>query len=359
MSGSPGVNFNSHPDLVANNTAAIAQQVGCVSDGNGQDLQTLKCLRDAPFEVLTNLSVAAARTARPVFGEGYFYPTIDNDFIQDRPSRITRAGKFTKGIPLIASWVTNDGAWYASPSTSTDEEVVSTFSLWLHNLSESTKQKLLQLYPLEDFDHMVRPEIDGPISPQYYRAAQMNRDIWFTCPVLDIAYQYVHHGGVDRSQVRLYEFNETRYTPVFKTMGVPMWRVSHLSDIPYLFNNGKLGGGCDNSESQLRLSKQFSQTIIRFIYGVALDGKDSGGDSWPPAFSEDTSKKASPSNDAPDKITLQVFGGPQGSVPVTVSKMPGTDSSALSEAVKAMSWSKLFSRCEFINGQQFRHEAGV
>lgn len=355
MSGSPGVNFNSHPDLVANNTAAIAQQVGCVSDGDGQDLQTLKCLRDIPFEVLTNLSVTAARTARPVFGEGYFYPTIDSDFIQDRPSRLTRAGKFTKGIPLIASWVTNDGAMYASPSTSTDEEVLGTFGLWLHNLSESTKETLLQLYPLADFEHMVRPEYDGPISPQYYRAAQMNRDIWFTCPVLDIAYQYVQHGGVDKSQVRLYEFNETRYTPVFEAMGVPMWRVSHLSDIPYLFNNDNLGGGCNNSDSQLDLSKQFSQRIIRFIYGVTLDGENDDRDSWPPAFSQ----KASSSNDGPAEITLQVFGGPHGSVPVTLSKRPGTDLSALSEAEKAVSRSRLFSRCEFINGQQFREEAGV
>lgn len=359
MSGSPGVNFNSHPDLVANNTAAIAQQVGCVSDGHGQDLQMLKCLRDVPFEVLTNLSVTAARTARPAFGEGYFYPTIDNDFIQDRPSRLARAGRFTKGIPLIASWVANDGAWYASPSTSTDEEVLGTFGLWLHNLLESTKEKLLQLYPLTDFEHMVRPEYDGKISPQYYRAAQMNRDIWFTCPVLDITYQYVQHGGVDKSQVRLYEFNETRYTPAFRAMGVPMWRVSHLSDIPYLFNNDNLGSGCDNSDNQLNLGETFSQAIIRFIYGITLDGRDNGVDSWPPAFSGNASKKELSSKGGPDTITLQVFGGPHGSVPVTVNKIPRTDPSTLSEAEKAVSWSKLFSRCEFINGQQFREEAGV
>ncbi|KAL4779979.1 Alpha/Beta hydrolase protein [Aspergillus varians] len=355
MSGGPGLNFKSQPDLVAGNTAAIARQVGCIEDGDGQDLQTLECLRDAPFETLTNLSVAASRAARPPFGEGFFYPTIDNDFIQDRPSQLTRAGKFTKGIRLVASWVANDGAWYAPPSTSTDEGVLGSFGLWLHNLSESTKKKLLELYPLNDFVHMVRAEHDGPISPQYYRAAQMNRDIWFTCPVLDFTWQYVQHGGVDASQVRLYEHNETRYTPVYGAMGVPMWRVAHLSDIPYFFNNDNLGGGCDNSETHLTLAGRFSQMVIQFAYGATPEGGDSGFESWPPAFA---SKKVT-SSDGPDKISVEVFGGPNLSVPVTVSRDGGVNLGGLTATEKAVYWEKLFSRCEFINGQQFRAEAGV
>ncbi|BAE55649.1 unnamed protein product [Aspergillus oryzae RIB40] len=111
MSGGPGLNFNTKSDLVANNTAAIARRVGCAEEGEDQTLETLECLRDVPFDVLTNLSVTASRTARPPFGEGFFFPTFDGDFIRDRPSQLMRSGKFVKGIRLIASWVTNDGAW--------------------------------------------------------------------------------------------------------------------------------------------------------------------------------------------------------------------------------------------------------
>lgn len=77
---------------------------------------------------------------------------------------------------------------------------------------------------------MVLPQHDGlSVSPQYYRAAQLNRELWFTCPVLDFAWKYGKHNNM---QVRLYEHNSTRYAPAFDVMGVPMWRVAHLSDIP-------------------------------------------------------------------------------------------------------------------------------
>ncbi|KAL5044217.1 hypothetical protein BDW71DRAFT_186264 [Aspergillus fruticulosus] len=353
MSGGPGLNFNSEPDLVANNTAAIAQQVGC---GHNDDSQTLECLRGVPFEQLTNFSVAASRAARPPFGEGYFYPTIDGDFIQDRPSQLLRAGKFTKGIPLIASWVTNDGAWYALPTTATDNEVLGSFGLWLHRLSEPTKERLLQLYPLEDFRHMIKTEHEGRISPQYYRAAQLNRDIWFTCPVLDFTWQYVKTGGVEASQVRLYEFNETRYAPVFDSMGVSMWGVAHLSDIPYLFFNDHLGAGADNSDTQLVLARAFSQMIIQFVYGTS-EGVGDRLQSWPPAFLNDFSKSST--GDMPSHISLQLFGGPHGSVSTRCSEGVEADVEAMTDAEKALHWEKLSSRCAFINGQQFREEAGV
>ncbi|KAL4766996.1 Alpha/Beta hydrolase protein [Aspergillus nidulans var. acristatus] len=321
MSGGPELNFNSEPDLVANSTAAIAQKVGC-----GR----------VPFEQLTNFLVAASRAARPLFGEGYFYPTID------------------------ASWVTNDGAWYALPTTVTDDEVLGSFGLWLHKLLEPMKETLLQLYPLEDFGHMIKTEHKGRISPQYYRAAQLNHDIWLTCPVLDFTWQYVKAGGVEASRVRLYEFNETRYVPAFDSMGVSMWGVAHLSDIPYLFYNDHLGASADNSDTQLVLARAFSWTIIQFVHGTS-EGVGDRLQSWPPAFSNDFSKSST--GDMPSHISLQLFGGPHGSVSTRCSEGVEADMEAdveaMTDAEKALYWEKLFSYCAFINGQQFREEAGV
>ncbi|PYI02705.1 lipase [Aspergillus sclerotiicarbonarius CBS 121057] len=339
MSGAPGLNFNSDPALVADNTASIAQEVGCVTT-DAQSLETLECLRHIPFETLANISVTASRAARPPFGEGFFYPTIDGDILPGRPSELLRAGNFVKDVPIIASWVTNDGAWYAPPPTSTNEEVLGSFGLWLSKLSPSTNENLLQLYPVADFEHMAG---NGPISPQYYRAAQMNRDIWFTCPVLDFTWQYVEKGGVEASKVWLYEHNATRYGPVFEMMGVPMWRVAHLSDIPYVMNNGNLGGGADNSPEQMELAGLVSRQVIGFAY----DGRP--GDEWPAAFLGGELSKGSPG-----RLSIQVFGGP---VPgaVTVNK----DASHATLAEQAVVWEKLFERCEFINSVQMRAEAGV
>ncbi|KAJ5305993.1 Carboxylesterase type B [Penicillium antarcticum] len=86
--------------------------------------------------------VTASRAARPLFGEAYLHPTIDDDVFQDRPSDMTQTGNFDKGIPLIASWVTNDEAWYVLLSIVADDEFLANFGLWLHKLSESTKEKL-------------------------------------------------------------------------------------------------------------------------------------------------------------------------------------------------------------------------
>lgn len=355
MSGASGLNFNTQSDLVANNTATIAEKVGCIKSGDSQSAETLSCLRDAPFELLTNLSVSMSRAARPPFGEGFFYPTYDDDYLPDRPTELMRAGKFVKGIPVIASWVTNDGAWYASPATATDEEVLATFGLWLFNHSPSTKAKLLQLYPLTDFASMVRPEYDGPISSQYYRAAQINRDLWFTCPVIDFAWQYAKHGNKNPSPIWLYEHNSTRYTPVFETIGVPMWRVSHLSDIPYALNNQHLNGGADNSAAQIALSKSFSRRIVKFIVSGAPDHDGDGEDAWPSAFAGATGQELK--GDYPRRISFKLTGGLYGERPVTITN-PRPNSSS-TEADDAAYWGKLFERCEFINSPTVRLESGV
>ncbi|ETS78995.1 hypothetical protein PFICI_08848 [Pestalotiopsis fici W106-1] len=346
MSGSPGVNFNTMSDLVANNTADVARKVDCIEGSGSQSPETLACLRNVPFEILTNVSVTAARTARPMFGEGFFHPTYDDDFILDRASQLIRARKVVKGVPIIASWTTNDGAWYPRPTTSTDEEVLSSFSLWLIGLSESTKQKLLGLYPLKDFKAMVRPDHDRGVSPQYYRAAQLSRDLWFTCPVLDFAWQYLKHGGVEPSQVRLYENNMTQFTPIYEyAMKVPMWRVSHLSDIPYVLNIQKLPNA-DNSRPQLERALEVSRRIVRFVTTGSAD------EDWPAAF--DGVTKTELESESPSKISLELF-MPHGSFPVT--SLRSQESSTVSETEANLE--QLFQRCDFINSLEVRREMGV
>lgn len=348
MSGAPGTNFNTKSDLVAKNTAAIAEKLGCVKNGDShQSEETLQCLREAPFDALTNLSVAASRAARPPFGEAFFFPTHDDDFLPDRPSELVRAGKIAKRVPTIAAWVSNDGAWYPPPTTSTDQDVLASLGLWLDTgLSEDTQRKLLELYPLGDFEHMVRPGYDGDISPQYYRAAQMNRDLWFACPVLDFAWQYTRHGG---AEVRLYEHNSTRYTPAFEKMGVPMYRVSHLSDIPYVLNVQQLGGGADNSAAQLELTKSISRYIVAFV------NSDMAEEAWPAAFSGATREDLKA--EFPGRMSLQIFGGPYGGEAVTIYKDGDGDEG--SQAEEAVRREKLFQRCELINSAQVRAETGV
>ncbi|KAJ5732621.1 carboxylesterase [Penicillium malachiteum] len=352
MSGATGLNFNSDPAHVTENTASIAKKANCISNKDAESLETLKYLR-IPFKILTNLSVTASRTARPLFGEGFCYPTIDGDILPGQPSELLRAGRVVTDFPLIASWVTNDGAWYAPPTTATDTDVLASFGFWLSHLSESTQKTLLELYPLEDFTHIQRHAEAGlDISPQYYRATQMNRDIWLTCPVLYFTWNYLQKhqqikeeggdpsGSSDSSspKIWLYEHNATRYTPVFKVMGVQMWGVAHLSDIPYVFNSKEVSAGADNSVTQLELARKVSRSVIAFAYTGSPE--DSGSNAWPVAFDEKDIRKEKSS---PEKISIKVFGLEEdldGAVTISRSVEPAS----VNKLEKAMEWGRLFDR---------------
>lgn len=339
MSGASGTNFNIMSNLVANNTATVANSVGC-TQSNSDPEATLDCLRSVPLEKLMNTSVDLARSTRPPFGELAFYPSFDGDYIPTRPSLLLRQGSFVKGIPIIGSWVANDGAWYVPPTITDDASVIASFSTFVLGLSHSSLQTLLALYPESDFTHLVRPGQDA--TAQYYRAAQMNRDIWFTCPVIDFTWQYTRHGG---SNVRLYDMNQTKFGPIFHEMGVPQWRVSHLSDIPY-FMNENVTFGADNSPAQIKLSGLVSGSAAAFAH--TGDPTYSSGQAlsyWPGAYEGQNDQALN--SEYPEALNLYVVGGPYGSGSARV--LNQAIHARLSKLEQALAWENVIERCRFIN----------
>lgn len=97
MSGASGLNFNIKSDLVANNTAKVANILGCIKS-NADSSATIECLRSVPMEKLMNVSVTLSRQLRPPFGELSFYPMYDGYYIADRPSVLLRSGRFVKSL---------------------------------------------------------------------------------------------------------------------------------------------------------------------------------------------------------------------------------------------------------------------
>ncbi|KAL8721383.1 MAG: hypothetical protein Q9225_001930 [Loekoesia sp. 1 TL-2023] len=252
-------------------------------------------------------------------------------------------------LPFTRSWVANDGAWYAQPGLKDDVSVLATFRTFVLGLSQSSLRTLLLLYPVKDFTHLVRP--NEAATAQYYRAAQLNRDIWFTCPVIDFTWQYARHGG--SSNIRLYDMNQTKYGPIFQYMGVPQWRVSHLSDIPYLLNEDVAAGG-DNSAVQRELSALLSGSAAAFAYtGDPTVSRGRVLASWPLAYRDQST--AALGKDYPEKLNLFVLGGPYGSGPATITAVTGGDGRSVRE--EALAWEKVVERCTFINS--IREQIGV
>ena len=81
---------------MAQNTATVAKSLGCIKD-NPDSYATIACLREVPLDKLLNVSVSLSQEQRPPFGEFTFNPTIDDDYIPDRPSVLLQKGDFVKG----------------------------------------------------------------------------------------------------------------------------------------------------------------------------------------------------------------------------------------------------------------------
>ena len=224
--------------------------------------------------------------------------------------------------------------------------MLATFSTFVVGLSKSSLERFLYLYPASDFEHMVR--LGEGTTANYYRAAQINRDIWFTCPVVDFAWQYARHGS---SNVRLYEMNQTKFEPIFGYMGIPHWRVSHLSDIPYILNSDA-AGGADNSPAQQQLSALLSGSAAAFAH--TSDPTMSDGQvlrDWPTAF-EGLGKEAL-DKEHPDAMKVYVIGGSYGSGSASIP----TSNGARTARQEALEKEKIIQRCRFINSIQ--EEIGV
>ena len=94
-------------------------------------------------------------------------------------------------------------------------------------------------------------------------------------------------------------------------MGVPEWRVAHLSDIPYLMNEDVAAGG-DNSPAQQELSAQLSGSVASFAWtgdSTAMKGAK-GLKDWPIAFGK--------GEQGLEELKVFVVGGEYGSGAATV-----------------------------------------
>ena len=126
--------------------------------------------------------------------------------------------------------------------------------------------------------------------------------------------------------------NEKKFTPIFQRIGVPYWRVSHLSDIPYIVSSDISASG-DNSPAQQDLSAMLSGSAAAFAY--TEDPTISPGRTfkdWPVAY-QNRSRQAL-EKEYPDEMSLYVVGGPCGSGPATIAS--GKDGAVLEEREKAL-----------------------
>ena len=275
------------------NTAGVAQSLNC--SGPGLDSKaTLACLRDVPLDVLLPAALNQAITAVNPDGIGAFRPVIDDDFIPDHPLRLFLEGYFVKGIPTIAAWTADDGSIFVPPIINSAPAVQNFFS---RSFSGSSLEKLLSLYPVEDFEaHVIESQ---NLTAEWYRAARIYRDVNMACPSLNITGEISLQS---HAPTYLFAVNSTRLQPVWDSMDSPEYQIAHVSDIPYIFN--QVVQGADNSRSAMRFSSRVCRTLPAF---AATGNPSTSHFPWPVAWKEG-------GGDA----TIFVMGGPYGAGPATV-----------------------------------------
>ena len=329
-------------------SASVAQSVNCSRyDPNAE----LACLRGLPLRTLLPAILAQSAAIAPPYGTGVIHPLVDGDFIPDQPSKLLQEGSFVKGrvircapppkirtylpagISVINSWMEDDGSQFVPSSIKSEAAVVAFFSSMFSN---STLDKLLSLYPVEEFQAQVAR--NDTETAQYYRASRIMRDYLFSCPALNFTYEVSRQST---NQAYVFTLNSTRFQPIWDSVNHPEWRIAHTSDIPYVFNEEVLGA--DNSKSALQLSAEVSRSFSAFAtYGSP---RTSVFD-WPAAWKGQSGRNAN----------VFVIGGPYGSGLVTLGSPYGAvnstsaqNSSANEQRSAALAQNKLVERCAFLD----------
>lgn len=194
----------------------------------------------------------------------------------------------------------------ADTKTTDDSEVIQAFAPYFPNLSDAAAAQLLSFYPLSAFEAASVADPRG--TAQFYRTSRIVRDIDPVCPIITFTRRVRAYGATD---VYLAELNTTRLTPYWDEWGVP-YGISHLSDLPYLFNEAIPAPG-DNSPAAFALAANYSGSIAAFVTtgSPVAEGKTTFSE-WPLAYSVDS-----------EGLTALIIGGPHGTGPATAGLISG------------------------------------
>lgn len=347
MSGPPGTMLNSTSPAVRENSNAVARMVGC---GVGSPESVMECMQAVPMPELLKNALEYGSRLHPPFGVAVFIPSVDGDFVPDRPSILLRQGRFVKGrclkyygqllsnslpgIPSILGYTENDGSMNAGPTgpVNSDKGVLKPLSNFAASLSTEQLLDLFAMYPASGFQQeaadyeSTKAKEDPSVSPHWFRLSRILRDLLFVCPAIEYTYQmYKHTRGQSAEtrnfdSVRMYDFNKTLLSPMWKAVGLPSAGVSHASDINYVYDGTFLEGSVPQADQEL--ADEFSSSLIDFATaGRPGSVKNSSPElgQWPSIYDPSVEEME---NHMPDQLSILVIGGPLGTNVVSLTHPP-------------------------------------
>ncbi|KAI1185565.1 putative lipase [Nemania serpens] len=215
-------------DFTINAMQLVADTVAC-NTSSLHSAETVSCLRALDVNTLLDASVA---TYVPDIAHNIgdiWLPVVDGDFLPAAPSQLIREGRFANVTTMIG-WCDNDLTAFTDTTITTDEQVHDFIQAYVPTMTKANVNKLLSLYPISEF----KPNKAGNLSSQFYRAAQIFRDILMVCQPLSYAENIARRGN----DVYLFDWNQTISDQVYKGLtNETGYGVIHTSDLEYVFGN--------------------------------------------------------------------------------------------------------------------------
>ncbi|KAH8671585.1 Alpha/Beta hydrolase protein [Xylariales sp. PMI_506] len=220
------------PGITANYTIdamqAMVDAVGCNTTAL-HSLETISCLRELDGDTLLDASLATYHDDIGYNMGDIWLPTVDGDFLPAAPSKLMSEGRFGN-ITTMLGWCNDDLQYFTDPTISTVNDTYNFISSYLAGLSAQAIDALLALYPSTDY----HDNDDASLSSEFFRTAQVFRDIIMVCEPLNYG-AYLAAAGND---VYLYNWNQSilniGLSAVYNLTGLG---VTHTSEFAYVFGN--------------------------------------------------------------------------------------------------------------------------
>lgn len=319
-------------NLSFNATSAIATAAGCnFTDAYSTSPALINCLRSLPAETLLNLTLDFITETSANNDGDIFLPTVDQDFLPSLASKLVAEGKFPK-LKMMTGWMENDATIFTAQTIETDNDTRAFFEVYYPSLNSTTLTNLLNLYLITDFS----ANTTANLSAEFYRSAEIFRDILLTCPSFYFASAMANkYYNETQPPVYLYSGNQTILGNYLDSSGLPGLGVIHTSELSYLYGNlsifnvtnaGLPGYHFAPSASDYELARQVPRSWSSF----AATGHPSKGNDTLPGWTS-----AYPDGKG-DGIVYVIGGGDEG--------MNGNNTAMLKE--------RLSERCGFLNSEE-------
>lgn len=321
--------------LTSETFAEVAVQAGCAEDGDSQSARTIECLRNLTMEELWNATLTVYDVLSATTDGDIWLPGIDGSFIPAAPSDLVRAGNFTQ-MPIVVGWTRNDATLFTPGTIETDADSRDFVGSYYPYLGEDNFETLMDLYPVSDFS----ANTTANLSAEFYRSAEMFRDILLTCPSFYFGHAMAskyYNSSNSSIPVYIYEQNQTILSEFLDSQGSPGLGVIHTSELAYVFGNftpyeatwppNTITPGKSDYELLQQLSRSWS--TFAALGQPSLASKDTLP-GWEPAYAV---------GDGMMDASVYVIGGPESGM----SELEGDGANA------DVASEKLTERCGFLN----------